>query len=192
MTNASELRLRPSESGLILIDVQERLLAAMGEPERAPALRRWTQLLEMAGRLRLPVVVSEQYPRGLGPTVPSLHEMLGRITPPPRVVEKLDFSAWANPEFAQVVASTGRRAWIVGGMETHVCVWQTARDLVAAGYQVHVPRDAVLSRTDEDRRTGLELARAAGAVVTSTETALFDLVGRAEGDTFRALSKLVR
>ena len=188
----SHLKLRASECGLILIDVQERLLAAMGEAQRTAGLRRWTQLLEMAGRLRLPVVVSEQYPRGLGPTVASLQEMLGRLAPPPRVVEKLDFSAWAHPDFADRVGSTGRRVWLVGGMEAHVCVWQTVRDLIGAGHKVQVPQDAVLSRTADDKQVGLELMHAAGAVITSTETALFDLVGRAEGVALRALSKLVK
>ncbi len=187
-----DLELTAADTGLVLVDLQEKLLAAMPEPLVPRALRNWSALVEMAGRLRLPVAVSEQYPKGLGPTVPALREMLGKLSPPPRWLEKLDFSCVGVPLFDQYVADSGRRTWLVAGMETHVCVYQTARALLGRGYRVQVVADACFSREKSNWRTGLRLLDDAGAVVTSTETALFDLVKRAEGDTFKALNRLVK
>ena len=187
-----DLELFTQDTGLILVDVQQKLVAAMPESVATRAIHAWTALLEMAARLRLPVAVSEQYPKGLGPTLPVLRELLGKITPPPRFVEKLDFSCCAAPLFDQFVSDSGRRAWIIAGMETHVCVYQTTRGLLEKGLRVHVLADAVLSRTKQNWQTGLRLMERSGAVITSTETALFDLVKRAEGETFKALSRLVK
>jgi nicotinamidase-related amidase len=188
----SNLELFPNDTGLVVVDVQERLLAAMPEPEQGRAMRNWASLIEMAGRLRLPVAVSEQYPRGLGQTVPALREMLGKLSPPPRFFDKLEFSCCEVPDFAQVVRGAGRSTWIVVGMECHVCVYQTVRGLLDRGLRVHVPCDGVLSRTKQNWKVGLALMDEAGATVTSTETALFDLVKRAGTDEFKAVSRLVK
>jgi nicotinamidase-related amidase len=145
----------------------------------------------MAARLKLPVCASEQYPQGLGPTLPVLKEALLKVMPPTRWVEKLDFSCCDAPLFQQFL-DNGRGTFIVAGMECHVCVYQTVRALVARGLRVHVPSDACVSRAKENWRTGGMLMERAGAIVTSTETVLFDLVKRAEGENFRALTKLVK
>jgi nicotinamidase-related amidase len=104
----------------------------------------------------------------------------------------MTFSACATAEFAGLYDRLGRDQWIACGMEAHVCVWQSVRDLCARGAEVHVLADAVTSRTDDNRRVGLDLARAAGAVVSSTEAAVFDLLHQAGGDDFKALSKLIK
>ena len=154
-------------------------------------LEPYSARVEMAARLKLPVCASEQYPQGLGGTLPVLKEALAKVMPPTRWVEKLDFSCCETPLFQQFLAS-GRRTFIVCGMETHVCVYQTVRAMVARGLRVHVPGDACLSRSRDNWRVGMELMARAGAVPTSTETVLFDLVKRAEGENFRALTKLVK
>jgi nicotinamidase-related amidase len=191
-TSLPSLALHAGSTGLVLIDVQERLVAAMPTDVVDRAIRNWTSLLDMAGRLRCPILVTEQYPKGLGRTLPVVREILGKVMPPPRYVEKIDFSACAEPLFMESVTAVGRRTWLVAGMETHVCVMQTVRGLRERGFEVHVPRDAVVSRHKWDWRAGLGLLERMGAVVTSTETALFDLVGRAEGEHFKALSRLIR
>ena len=114
-----------------------------------------------------------------------------KVMPPTRWLEKLDFSCCETPLFQQFLAN-GRRTFVVCGMETHVCVYQTVRAMVARGLRVHVPGDACVSRTEANWKVGMELMTRAGAVPTSTEAVLFDLVKRAEGENFRALAKLVK
>jgi nicotinamidase-related amidase len=188
---AAVLTLDPADTGLIVIDVQVQLANAMPKPALERTLRNCVALVEMAARMKLAVAVSEQYPQGLGPTVPVLKEGLAKIMPPARWLEKLSFNCCDEPLFSQFLGG-GRRTWIVAGMETHVCVYQTVRSLVERGYRVHVPIDACLSRSEDNWRVGIDLCARAGAVPTSTETVLFDLVKRAEGEDFRALSKLVK
>lgn len=185
------LALDPNDTALLLVDAQERLAAAMPDAHLRRALRNWLALLEMAGRLKLPVAVSEQYPKGLGPTLPVLKEALGKMIPEARYFDKLEFSGCASPQL-QHFLSGGRRTLIVAGMECHICVYQTVRDLIARGCTVHVPVDAVLSRRRENWQVGVDLMTRAGAVPTSTETVLFDLVRTAGSEDFKALSKLVK
>jgi nicotinamidase-related amidase len=191
VATTASLVLDPADCGLVLIDCQVKLANAMTEEVIGPTVRNLVALVEMAARLKLPVCASEQYPQGLGPTLPVLKEALGKVMPPARWVEKLDFSCCESPLFQQFMAN-GRRTFIVCGMETHVCVYQTVRAMVARGLRVHVPGDACASRARENWRIGMELMERAGAVPTSTETVLFDLVKRAEGENFRALTKLVK
>jgi len=183
--------LDPADCGLVLIDCQVRLANAMPNDALTAAVRNWIALVEMAARLKLPVCASEQYPQGLGATLPVLKEALLKVMPPARWVEKLDFSCCESPLFQQFLAA-GRRTFIVCGMETHVCVYQTVRAMVAGGFGVHVPAEACLSRARDNWQVGVDLMARMGAVPTSTETVLFDLVKRAEGENFRALTKLVK
>jgi nicotinamidase-related amidase len=185
------LSLDRGDTGLVLLDIQERLAAAMPAEVLAGALRRWVALVEMAGQVGLPVAVSEQYPRGLGPTIAPIKEALSRLPTPARQLEKLEFSLCDAPHFSHVL-DAGRRTWIVAGLECHVCVYQTVRGLVARGHRVHVPVDAVLSRRKADWKVGCALMARLGAVLTSTETALFDLVRRAEGPDWKTLQRLVK
>jgi nicotinamidase-related amidase len=186
--NPSELRLDPAHTGLLLVDWQERLAAAMPASERDHR-QNVGHLIFLAGALGLPVVVTEQYPKGLGATLPALAETLPEGTP---VLAKTTFSAWGDAAARSAIEATGRRTWLVVGMETHVCVYQTVRDLKAAGLAVQVPADAVLSRTEENWKAGLALCAAAGAIITVTEAALFDLLGEAQGETFKAISRRIR
>ncbi|MBI2897092.1 MAG: isochorismatase family protein [Deltaproteobacteria bacterium] len=188
----SKLALTAERSGLLVIDFQERLIRAM-PPERAErATRNTLTLLEAARRLRVPVVVSEQYPTGLGPTISPVSTALAAMDPPVLPLTKLHFSAMGDKQIQERVAAMAVDAWIVAGMETHVCVYQTVRDLVGSGSAAHVVADACLSRTEANWERGLDLMTRAGAVVTSTEVVVFDLLKLAGTEDFKALSKLVR
>ncbi len=191
MPPSSSLVLDPSDACLVIVDCQVKLANAMPGPVLGAAVRNWLALAEMAARLKMPVAASEQYPAGLGPTLPVLKEAIGRVMPPARWIEKIDFSCCEAPLFQQFLTS-GRRSFVVCGMETHVCVYQTVRAMVARGLSVHVPIDACVSRAKSNWRIGVDLMARAGAVPTSTETVLFDLVKRAEGESFRALAKLIK
>ena len=163
-------------------------------PEGMAALsRNVTILCDAARRFELPVVVSQQYPRGLGATIAPVEEALAAL-PPEQVhrFDKVEFSACAAPAGAELWHRLARDTWITTGMEAHVCVYQTVRQLCEGGAAVHVVRDAVLSRTAENLATGLALIERTGAVVTSTEVVVFDLLQRAGTDDFKALSKLIR
>jgi len=185
------LRPERQDTAIVIVDAQERLAAAMPKQILDQALRRWITLIEMAAALKLPVAISEQYPKGLGSTLPVLKEAAAKVMPPTRYLEKIDFSCCESPLFEQFLGN-GRRTFIIGGMETHICVYQTVRGLIARGYNVQVPLDACVSRRKLDWQMGSSLMGRLGAVMTTTETVLFDLVRRAGGEEFRALSKLVK
>lgn len=174
---------------LLCVDIQQRLCAAMPKEGLGQLVRNASRLIEGAKTLGVPILVSEQYRRGLGTTISELAALLPTGTPN---LEKLEFSVWAAPELAAAIAASGRRQIVVMGMETHICVYQTVRDLSHIGYQVHVPHDAICSRDPENARVGLVLAERAGAVVTATETVLFDWLHRAGSPEFKAISALVR
>lgn len=189
------MRVDRERAVLLVVDVQERLAMAMPEGMRAECERNLAILLETARQLHLPVVVSEQYPKGLGPTVAPIREALAQPGLAVTRVEKLDFACTDAPEFQPVLEAqraAGRDQWIVAGMETHICVYQTVRGLAGKGLAVQVPRDAVCSRTPENRALGLQLCERAGALVTATEVVAFDALGRAGSDEFKAISRLVR
>jgi nicotinamidase-related amidase len=172
-------------AAVLVVDIQERLVPAMWN--FAP-VEKYAKAMVQAGReLGLPVLATEQYPKGLGPTLASVRELL-----PAAPLVKMHFSCGADPAFSKALADTGRKQVIVVGMETHVCVFQTARDLVAQGYEVHVCADAVTSRFEEHRRVALDLMRGHGIIVTSAETAIFDLLHEAGTAEFKKVSPLVR
>jgi len=186
-----DFRLDRQRAALLLVDFQERLAAVMAPGEVAACERNIVLLLELCRRLQIPVVVSEQYPRGLGPIVQGLRSCLGEGLIVERI-EKIEFSCVDSPAFREAHARLRRDQWIVVGMEAHVCVYQTARDLVALGNKVHVPADAVISRAPSNVRIGLDLCSRAGAIVTGTETVVFDALRKAGTDEFRALSRLLK
>ena len=180
-----------ARTALLVVDIQERLAAAMPEPILAQVVRNTAVLIEAARRFGLPVVVSQQYPKGLGTTVPALEDAV-RDLPNLHRFDKLDFSAADCDAFTALAPTLKRDQWIVTGMEAHVCVYQSARGLVARGYEVHVVGDAIASRTKASWRVGLGLIERAGAIVTSTEVCVFDLLGKAGTDDFKALSRLIK
>ncbi len=182
-------RLSRTRAALLVVDIQERLLPAMLDAEGV--IKSSLILIHAARTLGLPIVVSQQYPKGLGATAPQIEEALAGAKDLHRF-DKLEFSAAATPEFAALAPKLGRDQWILCGMETHVCVYQTLRDLVARGYQAHVASDAVSSRTEANWNIGISLAEKCGGVLTSTEVCVFDLLERAGSDEFKALSKVIK
>ena len=180
----SKHRLDRNDTALLVIDVQERLAAAMPEPALSRFLNRTWAVIQGAKALGLPIVHTEQYPKGLGRTMPPISALL-----PGQPVEKTQFSCCLDEVLRQLGE---RKRVLVTGMETHVCVFQTVRDLAERGLTPYLCADAVLSRAEEDRRVGLELCRDAGAVVTTVEAALFDLLGKAGTPEFKAVSQAVK
>jgi len=179
------LKLERENAAILVVDIQERLAQAMDTVALERTLKRATAAIVGARTLGLPIVVTEQYPKGLGPTCQSLKEALGPFAP----VEKIRFSCALDEVVKQFL---GRRQILMVGMETHVCVFQTARDFVDRGLSPFLLADAVLSRTVEDRRVGLELCKTVGAVVTTVESALFDVLGQAGTTEFKAISAAVK
>ena len=177
--------LRADRSLFLIIDLQENLMKVM---DHAGKVYNNTRLFLAACRVMgIPVVVTEQYPKGLGRTVPEVAEHLGGHT----LIEKITFSA-CTEDALKVLAGFNRKQVLVAGSETHVCVFQTVRDLVAAGYEVYILRDAVCSRFKDNYRNGIELMKEEGAVITDTETAIFDLLKVAGTTEFKAVSTLLK
>lgn len=182
--------LDPKTTALVIVDVQEKLCSAM-PPERLRDLERSARILLGAAReLGASVLYTEQYPKGLGPTLPGLLADLQASSA--RRFEKQSFSACGAQAFVGALEAGALTSVVLAGIEAHVCVWLTARDLLARDYAVHVPVDGVASRRDDHREVGLELCRAAGAVVTTSETVAFDLLGRSGTDAFKKVSALIR
>jgi len=181
-------KLDTSEIGVLVIDMQERLFGAMPRKIGARHAHNVEILVAGARELEIPIVVSEQYPQGLGPTLPGILESAGDTEP----LTKTSFSCWNESGLREAIEASGRHTWLVAGMETHVCVYQTVRDLVDAGHRVHVITDACLSRHSHHYRNGLELCAAAGALNSNVETALFELVGGKDHEAFKKISSLVR
>ena len=172
------------ESALLVVDVQEKLVPAITDHQRVVFNTR--RLVDGAKILDVPVVATEQYPKGLGPTVAELAERLGSIP------EKLTFSCCGCPEIFADLRAKGIHKILVAGIETHVCVQQTVLDLLGDGWRVYVAVDAVGSRYAVDRDTALRRMDSAGAVLTTTEAALFEWCQEAGTERFKAISRLVR
>ncbi|HWR97621.1 MAG TPA: hydrolase [Candidatus Methanoperedens sp.] len=186
MTGSGRFQLDRDETVLLVVDIQERLAAVMGEREKVVANA--GHLIAAAQLLGVPVLHTEQYPKGLGPTVPELRGPLAPAAP----VEKMTFDCCGEPTFTPAFEQAGRSTVVVCGMETHICVLQTVLGLLAQGLVVHVAADAVCSRSPENARVALELMRDAGAVVTCTETVMFQLLVRAGTPEFKAIQARIR
>lgn len=171
---------------LVIVDIQERLAVAMTEKERV--MTNTLHLIESAKLLGLPLLITEQYPKGLGPTVPEVRNAVQTYAP----IEKITFSCCGEKFFMEAVQETEKKQIILVGMETHVCVLQTCIDLLREGYDVHVVSDAICSRTKQNYKIALEYMRDAGAVITCTETVLFQLLVKAGTEEFKAVSKRIK
>ncbi len=194
-TDLAALAIAPARAVLLVIDVQDKLAAAMPAEPYARLERNVAVLIEAARRFAIPVIATEQYPRGLGATTAPVAAALASHDAGVARFEKVEFSACAAAPFGPLWArhrAAGRDTWIVVGMEAHVCVWRTVRELRGRGAHVHVVADAVCSRADDNRQLALGLMARAGAAITSTETVVFELLGQAGSDDFKALSKLIR
>ena len=176
----------PKETLLLIIDVQGRLASGVFQPEAVET--NISKLLRACKILEVPVLVTEQYPKGLGETIQPLRELLPGAVP----VEKLSFSCCAAPEFMKQLRLLGRNDILVTGMETHVCVYQTAVELLEFGFGVHLVTDAVSSRSEANKLLGIHCIEKAGASLTSTEMAIFELLRIAEGERFKAISKIIK
>ncbi len=170
---------------LFLIDLQERLMAAM--EKRDSVLKNAEILLKGAKALQVPLVVTEQYPKGLGHIVEELSLLLEAAP----VFEKTKFSAY-DERVEAALNACGRKQILVFGSESHICVLQTVRDLLAKGYEVYVISDACCSRTEQNHQLGLNYMQALGAHIVSTELALFDLLKEAGSPEFKLISGLIK
>lgn len=176
----------PRQSALLVVDIQERLAPATFDPGRVVAGA--GLLMQAAARLDLPVLVSEQYPKGLGPTV----EPLRALAPAGAVVEKLHFSCADEPAVMARLDGLGRSQAVIVGMEAHICVLQTALGLAARGWRPVVVADATASRTEASHQAAMARLAAAGVVVATVEMVLFEWLQRAGTPEFKELSRLVK
>ncbi len=179
--------LAKEQAVLVVIDVQEKLVPAMDERLCGRLIGHINMLVETFKAMDLPIIATEQYPRGLGNTIAELAGATEKTC-----VEKVAFSCVGEPTFLAALEKTGARQVVLVGMEAHVCVYQTMIDLLDRGYTVHLVRDAICSRFKSDYDTAIRMAPQMGAVLTTTEMALFQLLGAAGGDEFKLVSKLVR
>jgi nicotinamidase-related amidase len=178
--------LTPENTALVVIDVQGRLASLMHE--REALVRNLRILIQGARILELPIFWLEQYPKGLGPTVPEIAELLSGQEP----LAKMSFSACGQEEFMKRLNACDRRRFLLAGIEAHVCVYQTARDLLGLERAVEIVIDAISSRTEANKKVGVQKMLRAGAELTSVETALFELMRTAEASRFKEVAKLVR
>ncbi len=185
---ASQLhgRIRRDQSVLLVVDIQERLLPVIdGQEGVLAAAGRMVRAAEILG---IPIICTEQYPRGLGPTVDPLRSLIGAE----RTREKVAFSCCGAEGLLAELGGLGRPQVIVAGIEAHVCVQQTVLDLLAAGYRVYVAADAASSRSPLDRDVAFERMRQAGAVVTTTESVMFEWLEVAGTAEFKQVSRIVK
>jgi nicotinamidase-related amidase len=179
-------RLERAKAGLVVVDIQERLLPAIFEKERV--VRNSLRLIKGAAVFGVPVFVTEQYRKGLGATVPELVAAIPGFT----LMEKVTFSACGAPGLVEALQAKGVDDVILCGIEAHVCVTQTCLDLLLKDYVVFVVADAISSRTPENHRLGVERMCQAGAIIASTEMVLFELLERADTAEFKQILSLVK
>ena len=174
------------KTGLVVVDIQTKLLPAMGNKERVAGNA--VKLVHLARLFDMPVVLTEQNPERIGPTIPEIKDILPSYSP----IEKLDFDSCSLDSFIEQLKSKEIINIILTGIESHICVFQTCVSLIEKGYIVHVPRDAVDSRAEENWLTALNLMEKAGAVITSTETVIFQILKRAGTKEFKEMLKLIK
>jgi nicotinamidase-related amidase len=189
--DAIEIARTPLEAlhcALAVVDIQEKLLPPIFEKERM--VRNSQLLIRLAKILGLPVLLSTQYSKGLGPTVPEIASLLPEIAP----LEKNEFGCFNNDAYCACVKSLpgDRNTLLVCGMESHICVTQTALGALNSGYIVHVASDAVSSRTEWNWKIGLDRMRAAGAVISSTEMMIYELLRSSSGSAFKEMLQYLK
>ncbi len=181
-----KMRLKASDTVLVVVDVQERLARVMERREQVEAA---IGVLIRAAKLHdIPIILTQQYTKGLGPTVEALSAELEGVEP----VEKIYFSCCGEEPFTRALDALGRRKVILTGMEAHICVLQTAIDLLDMDYTVHLPWDAVCSRTDGNRDAAIRFMETAGAIITASETTAFQILEKAGTPQFKEISSLLR
>ena len=178
--------LTTDSTALLVIDIQERLFPVMHDKEKL--LRNVVKLIKGARVLEIPILLTEQYPKGLGPTLPEIKELLPDVKP----IEKVSFNCCDEEAFCKALEALKRKQVLIAGIEAHICVYQTAMALARAGYEVQVVGDCVASREPENKLVALFKMGAAGVSPTTTEMALFELLKVAKGDKFKQISKIVK
>ena len=178
--------LNAENSLFFLIDIQERLVGML--KNREEIAKNNSILTKAAKILGVPVIASEQYPNGLGSTILEVREYLNTEN----ILEKTSFSALATDTIKAKLESLNRKKVVLTGIETHICVYQTARALLDAGYEVYVVKNACSSRSSKDYRTALELMRDYGAKLTCVETVLFELLGSSKHPNFKEIQALIK
>jgi nicotinamidase-related amidase len=173
-------------TGLVIVDAQEKLMLVMGNPDRVSD--RIVKILQLSRLFSLPVILTEQNPKLLGTTIPAVKGALSEYNP----IEKLDFDCCAVDLFNTRLQEKALRNILLTGVETHICIFQTCVSLLDRGYTVHVPHHAVDSRTADNWNIGLSLMREAGAHITSAETIIFQILKRAGTTEFKEMLKVVK
>ncbi|MBI4842938.1 MAG: hydrolase [Nitrospirae bacterium] len=171
---------------LVIVDIQEKLAVVMKQREKV--VNNTLHLIEAAKLLSIPIIVTEQYSKGLGPTVKKIKDSLPSYEP----LEKITFDCCRGDGFLKKITSLKKKQIILAGMETHVCVLQTCLSLLKNKHAVHLAGDAVCSRKKDDYLAGKELMRNAGAVITCTETVLFQLLEKAGTEEFKTIVKRIK
>jgi len=187
MANFHAHTLQASQAVLLVVDIQERLLPNIHYYQQV--VKNTQILIQTCQLLDVPVIVSEQYVKGLGPTIANISQW---FNPQIVVLEKTTFGALAEPTISEAFQRLNRSQVVVCGVETHVCVNQSVHQLLAENYQPHVVADAVSSRTPENKAAGLNKMQQAGAVITTTETALFELLHDAKNPAFKQVQALIK
>lgn len=175
------------QSQLVVIDVQTKLCGIMSADAMQAVIKNINILLQAANYLQVPVIVTEQYPQALGETMPEIAQHFAKIKP----IEKTVFSAYAAPKF-RAQCQRDKSQMILTGLETHICVLQTALDLLAQGKQVIVVEDAVISRNADNKRNALNRLANAGCIIANTESVVFEWLGHAKHEAFKDISKLIK
>ncbi|MCI4625359.1 MAG: hydrolase [Candidatus Magnetoovum sp. WYHC-5] len=182
---------------LIILDIQEKLAAAVLDKESV--IENALHLIELCKLHNIPIIVTEQYPKGIGHTVAELAQSLAQSPAQSiegfnsvNIVEKLTFSCCGAPSFAEQLKVIDRKKVIICGIEAHICVLQTTIDLLKNGYTVHIVKDGVSSRMRENKEVALNYMQQAGAIITTTETVLFQILKKAGTDKFKIISKRVK
>ncbi len=175
-----------NEAVLAVVDIQEKLASVMKDIQKV--ISNAVHLIEASKILNIPILLTEQYPKGLGTTVEEIKKALPYYKP----IEKLFFSCCRETAFLNELSLLKKKKIIITGIETHVCVLQTCLDLINNGYVVHIVKDAVCSRTAENHETALNLMRDMGSVVSCTETVLFQLLQKAGSEEFKTISKRIK
>ena len=179
-------RIKREDTILTAIDFQEKLLPAMFKADETEAAA--ARLAEGLNVMDIPRLVTTQYAKGLGKTVDSVAEALGDFEP----IDKNTFSAWKNEEYRKALEASERKTVILMGIEAHICVEQTVLDLMENGYTVFVPADCVQSRNPANREISLRRMEAAGAVITCSESILYELMGSSKAAEFKAISAIIK
>ena len=180
-------KINPALSQLVIVDMQVKLATAMPADAMQQVTKNCSILAQAVALLNIPALLTEQYPQGLGATLPAIKQHCQNV----KVIEKTAFSACGEPKFNQQLQRENSHIILVG-MESHICVLQTALDLIAAGKTVFVVEDAILSRTPANKINAINRLQQTGCVITNTESVVFEWLGNANHQAFKQISTLIR